>query len=157
MSPELDKKLCSKYPKIFRDRHSDVRETAMSFGIECDDGWYTLLDNACYLIQNHIDRKRADRARILQIVRRNGVLSEWQKEVAETKAPRQLVAVQVKEKFGSLRLYTFGGDDYTDGVERMAESMSAHTCEGCGNLGSMNRDGWIKCLCPSCRKERDES
>lgn len=27
MSPELDKQLCDKYPKIFADRNGDVRTT----------------------------------------------------------------------------------------------------------------------------------
>ena len=29
MTTELDNKLCTKYPKIFADRHADMRTTAM--------------------------------------------------------------------------------------------------------------------------------
>ena len=65
----------------------------------------------------------------------------------------QVVATQVKEKFGSLRFYHNGGDDYVYGVISMAESMSAHTCEDCGKPGLMRDSGWIRCLCDEHAKE----
>ena len=59
----------------------------------------------------------------------------------------QVIAEQIKEKFGTLRFYTSGGDDYTDGVIRMAEAMSGSTCETCGNPGTTGGKGWIKTAC----------
>lgn len=59
----------------------------------------------------------------------------------------QVVALQVKEKFGTLRFYCSGGDTFTDGVASMAEAMSARTCEECGNPGKISRSGWLRCLC----------
>ena len=59
----------------------------------------------------------------------------------------QIVAHQVKEKFGGLRFYYNGGDDVVDGMVRMAESWAAHTCEVCGNIGSARGEGWIRTLC----------
>jgi len=47
MSPEKEVELFNKYPKILNKeciRH-----------IEVDDGWYSLIDNACSLIQRHLD------------------------------------------------------------------------------------------------------
>ena|ERR1035437_10081674 len=47
MNKLLDKKLCDKYPEIFKDRNRDMRETAMCWGFECDEGWFNLIDNLC--------------------------------------------------------------------------------------------------------------
>ena len=35
-----------------------------------------------------------------------------------------MFAVQIKEKFGGLRFYTVGGDEYTEGLIDMAEGYS---------------------------------
>jgi replicative DNA helicase Mcm len=47
MTPELDKKLCDKYPVIFRQRGMDMSQTAMCWGFQCENGWWNLLDNLC--------------------------------------------------------------------------------------------------------------
>ena len=67
----------------------------------------------------------------------------------------QVVAVQVKEKFGTLRFYYDGGDDMIDGMVRMAESMSAVTCETCGAPGTTGGRGWISTLCETHRAENE--
>ena len=41
----------------------------------------------------------------------------------------QVTLDQVKEKFGTLRFYYSGGDDYISGLVSMAESMTGVTCE----------------------------
>jgi hypothetical protein len=65
----------------------------------------------------------------------------------------QVIATQIKEKFGELRFYYYGGDDYCSGVESMAESMSAVTCEVCGSSGKLRNGGWIRTLCDEHAKE----
>ena len=62
-----------------------------------------------------------------------------------------VVWTQIKEKYGGLRMYHFGGSDFVEGVVRMAEHMSYRTCERCGHPGSPNKSGWIMTLCDSCR------
>jgi hypothetical protein len=64
-----------------------------------------------------------------------------------TDACPQVTVDQVKEKFGTLRFYYSGGDDYVSGLVSMAESMSAVTCEECGNPGKQVGGGWITTLC----------
>lgn len=69
--------------------------------------------------------------------------------------------VQVKQKFGSLRLYT---NQYTPEIERIvkdAEEQCRHTCERCGSKdGSVERfsgtAGWILNLCKPCQVKRQE-
>ena len=178
MNSDLDKTLCEKYPKIFRDRYADMRTTAMCWGFECGDGWYNIIGMMCANMQHHIDHSRKNRANALRYNRAlkralNGDdralikyyswgLSEKSNEWAIKNAgndmenPRfrnvpeacpQVVATQVKEKFGTLRFYYSGGDDYCRGVESMADSMTAVTCETCGKPGKMRRGGWIRTLC----------
>jgi hypothetical protein len=50
MRKELDEALCAKYPLIFKDRHADMRTTAMCWGLECGDGWYNIIDILCGLL-----------------------------------------------------------------------------------------------------------
>ena len=124
MTPELDKKLCDEFPNIMAERRLGAMETAMCWGFDHGDGWYNLLDSAMRLVQSHID-----------MVNRRGYKIE------------QVVFEQVKEKFGMLTIYHRGGNSYTEGVLRMAEEMSRHTCEDCGKPGYPNENGWIRTLC----------
>jgi hypothetical protein len=124
MSPELDQKLCEEFPLIMAERRLGAMQTAMCWGFEHGDGWYHLLYSAMRLVQSHID-----------MMERRGL------EIP------QVVFEQVKEKFGLLTIYQRGGDAYTDGVLRMAEEMSRHVCEECGDVGYSNDKGWIRTLC----------
>ena len=135
MREELDKKLCEKYPKIFVNRHSPATETCMCWGFECGDGWFNILDHLCSNIQYHIDWRN--------------------KSAKEYGVVTQVVAEQVKEKYGTLRFYHTGGDDYIDGLVQMAESISSATCEMCGNSGYASAGGWISTLCEKHHEERE--
>ena len=59
----------------------------------------------------------------------------------------QVVAAQVKEKFGGLRFYYDGGDGYVSGVVNFAEALSERTCEVCGNPGVARGPGWVSTRC----------
>lgn len=62
---------------------------------------------------------------------------------------------QIKEKWGTLRIYHDSADDpFVDGVIRMAEEMSSHTCERCGHPGRGRGGGWLVTLCDSCDAKR---
>ena len=58
--------------------------------------------------------------------------------------------VQIKEKFGELRFYYHGGDDYIRGLVDMAESISNTTCDVCGDKGHRRNDGWNQVICDRC-------
>jgi hypothetical protein len=141
MRDELDRQLCEKYPLIFADRNKSMMETCMCWGFEHGDGWYQILDSLCANIQSHIDWQNENFAK---------GYPHYEKPVP------QVVAQQVKEKFGTLRFYYNGGDDVIDGMVRMAESWSAVACEECGAPGTQNSRGWIKTLCETHRKERED-
>jgi hypothetical protein len=112
MRDDLDRQLCEKYPKIFAKRHASMMETAMCWGFEHGDGWYQIIDSLCNNIQHHIDYNNKN----------------FEKGYTQYKQVPQVVATQVKEKFGTLRFYYDGGDDYIDGLVSMAESWhTGHT------------------------------
>ena len=132
MKEELDKKLCEKYPKIFKNRNGSMQETCMYWGFSHDDGWYDIIDSLCASIQNHINNKRYQFREMSQ--------EDFDEE-------HQVVAAQVKEKFGGLRFYVDGGDDWVYGAISMAESISYRTCEVCGAPGKTRGTGWIRTTC----------
>lgn len=125
MDEKLQNKLYSKYPKIFGQKDLPMNQTCMCWGISHSDGWYDILDRLCNLIQWHVDQKDLP----------------------------QVEAVQVKEKFGTLRFYVNHQDDYISGCIAMAESMSARTCELCGKPGKLYSRGWWVTRCLEHAKE----
>ena len=126
MKAELDKKLCKAFPKIFAQRKLPMNQTAMCWGFECGDGWYDLIYNLCEKIQKHCDEK--------------GV---------------QVEAVQVKEKFGSLRFYVSHADDVVYDLISKAEERSYRICQKCGSNENVTStdSGWIGYYCKDCIEE----
>lgn len=136
MNKILEKYFVKTYPKIFRDMYGDPKKTCMAWGIETQNGWFILLDTLCYRIQQHIDWH-------------NKFLREGEQPIP------QLIAQQVKEKFGQLRFYHEGGDEYCQGLLDFAEDMSYWICENCGTSGEQvgRTQGWIQSLCTKCAKK----
>ena len=137
MKQEYDTYLCTTFPKMFVNRYKPMTETTMCWGFECGNGWYHIIRVLCSNIQHHID---------------------WRNQKNELNPNQpivpQVTVDQVKEKFGTLRFYYTGGDDYIDGLVSMAESMSGITCEQCGNPGSTLGRGWLTTLCEKHAEEK---
>lgn len=146
MKDELQNQLVEKYPKIFQVSEERRLLPFPMFGIECGNGWYEILNALCFQIQQHIDWANSQRQRLLENNPHNLRIPN---EVP------QVVVEQVKEKFGTLRFYVQGGDNYTEGMIRMAEAMSAVTCEVCGDRGQMRGRGWYYTACDRHTKEYD--
>lgn len=77
------------------------------------------------------------------------------KEVKVTPKMPQIQAVQVKEKFGTLRFYTNFSDYYINGMIAMAESMTSVTCQECGVPGKLRGGGWIYVACDEHTSKED--
>ena len=54
---------------------------------------------------------------------------------------------QIKEKFGGLRFYYDGGDQYIRGLTNFAEIWAENTCDQCGCPGHKGGTGWISTRC----------
>jgi len=142
---QRDLKLKEQFPKILKNLGGNPSRTCMSEahgGIAVGDGWIPLLEKLFRFCQFNHDK--------------NGY--------------PQLVADQIKEKFGTLRFYfhmeecdspnaKYGkqfnrGPELLEGAISFAELMSGSICEICGNPGESNTEGWLKVRCKECSGEQ---
>lgn len=86
-------------------------------------GWLPALDKLCSFLQFNTDRNNY-----------NG------------RYP-QVVAVQIKEKFGGLRFYVDSATDEQSAAIEFAEYIIGGMCEVCGESGERINKGWIRTLC----------
>ena len=174
MKRELDEYLCKVYPKMMVNRNLHMTETCMCWGFECGDGWFQILNQLMGNIQHHIDWKvrqrevaikfntmaeqlKAGDSTLFDEEYKDMINQEYKEKRRQEMLERdpqpipelvpQVTLDQVKEKFGTLRFYYSGGDDYISGLVSMAESMSGVTCETCGKPGTQTSGGWIKTVC----------
>lgn len=47
MNTDLQNKLFSDFPKLFIDKDLSPQESCMYFGVDCGDGWYNIIRDAC--------------------------------------------------------------------------------------------------------------
>lgn len=120
MNQELQGILFERYPAIFIEKNLSRYESAMYQGIECGDGWFTLIDTLCRRLQ---------------------------KETDQSETP-QIVVTQIKEKLGRLRFRTRTASERQRAMIELAEALSECTCEICGapaNLEYVDFQRGIQC------------
>jgi hypothetical protein len=121
MNGEHTKALFDEFPDLYRGRNKSIKESLMSFGFECEDGWFDIIYNLSKELTEYGKKKGA---------------------VAE--------AFQVKEKFGTLRFYLNGNADETEhSIINKYEKLSGTTCELCGEPGKhiIADSGWHMTRC----------
>ena len=134
MNKELTDKLFNKYPKIFQDKDKSCRESLVCFGFEFDSGWA------------NITEKMLEKLQLIQDT--TGI---------------EIIATQMKEKFGTGRFYYYTKSDNYKGDKQNLEiwlqiittivdywefSETANTCEVSGKSGWLHsKGGWVKTLC----------
>ena len=71
----------------------------------------------------------------------------------------QVHILQIKEKFGSLRIYLDNAPEYIRDMVRKAEKNSYLICENCGSPINVTTKGpgWIRTLCKECRDKRNKN
>ena len=123
MREELDNKLFTDFPLLY-NKYDDLKNSCMSFGFECGDGWYELI--------------RELSEKLVRLIK----MTEMDLELPNPKA------TQVKEKYGSLRFYMSWSTDAMEEVIREYEERSEKTCEVCGKEGSIDyKQKWLSCRC----------
>ena len=121
MKKELQEALFAKYPKLFRQRHLPATESCLAFGIECGDGWYSLIDE---FSQELVDKY-------------DGML-----EYAQVKPKFGILTIHIDKLDG-----TISHSDYLHTYSKY-QTRSASTCEVCGNYAIRKSvNGWIHTLC----------
>lgn len=83
------------------------------------------------------------------------IIYDLSKAITKLDPKGNTAAVQVKEKFGTLRFYVNQSTDAVNDIINQAEFESSRTCEHCGNHGTLHSDGWCITLCQPCKKRRD--
>lgn len=120
--------LYEKYPKLFAQHNKSMQETCMCWGISVNIGWFSIIELLCESMQRYVDSNKID----------------------------QIEFVQIKEKFGTLRIYANYHNEDIQKMIDVAEILSGKICEDCGSVKevSQNKQGYILTLCNRCRKDR---
>jgi len=148
----------------------------IQFGIETGNGWFMILDTLMDNIQWHLENENRNRDNefkykwmwnLQAYLRRKHykkpklkAFAEWLYEKAPRKkqAPLTVTITQIKEKFGGLCFYYYGGDEEISGMVHLAESMSYRTCETCGTTNNVGRTrGWIYTCCWDCLEKNERA
>jgi hypothetical protein len=110
----------------------------MYWGVETGDGWESIIREACSkaepLIAKWIEDHKND--------------ADFNKDFS----PR---FAQIKEKFGTLRLYFTTYPEGFDEIEIEAEKKSETTCEQCGKTGKTRGQGWYYTSCGEHAQDED--
>lgn len=171
MNQELEKKIAEKYPKLFANKNLSPRQTLICFGCECGDGWYKILDHLFGYIASLMKARLAvDYVKEYKDQHRDKK-DFYEKYCSYKFLPPQVVLDQVKEKYGTLRVYYHTDfedipediwaildlkdfykkmDEYNDRINHAieyAEYQSSITCEITGKDGKLYTKGWWRALC----------
>ncbi len=93
---------------------------------ECSDGWYHILWRIFEQIEESLKKEN------------KGFCD-------------QLFIHQVKEKFGRLKIYMYGGNESINKIIQQAEADSRKVCELCGKPGKLRSiRGLLSTLCDGC-------
>lgn len=71
----------------------------------------------------------------------------------ESPDSEEIFAVQVKEKYGTLRFYMSQEIGEISNLIEEAEALSSQTCENCGRPAKMRGKRWLEVKCDECFKE----
>ena len=95
--------------------------------LECGEGWHPLILELFDKIQDIIDTD------------------------PENESYKDFQFSQIKEKYGGIRLYYYGGDDQIESLIYEYEDKFDVICENCGKPGKMTEKyHWYKTLCDEC-------
>lgn len=127
MDRKLEKSLLERYPSFFPNIYGNPVKTSLAFGLECDNGWFSIVEELCEKIASLGDigfeftqiKEKWGLLRVYYIFRAENEHWDW---------------------------------DKIDKLIDIAETKSKHTCEHCGSNDDVSQtNGWIKTLCKNCK------
>lgn len=104
---------------------------------ECGPGWYDIILDISIKIENILE-KYADTHKVVE-----GEESEY----------IEMFAIQVKEKYGTLRFYMTCETDEISKLIQEYEAMSSQTCENCSAPAKMRGKRFLEVKCDKCYQE----
>jgi len=122
MKTELQCYLKKKFPELY----------ATDFEFECNDGWFRIL----LWLSRYLE---------MYITQQNEMA---QKNPQYYQPVKQVVARQIKQKFGTLIFDYEGGDKHINSIIEYTEFISGYICEETGNTNDVgyNHNGYIQVL-----------
>ena len=124
MRKDLDDKLTKDFPNLYRHRHDPNNRHGLRYGFACGNGWYPLIRRVSSKLEKLILQLPENKRKFYH-------------------------AVQVKQKFGTLRLYMYDRTKEMRELIESAESESMHVCEICGRKGVLRDEPgqWVTTTC----------
>jgi hypothetical protein len=124
MNSENCELLVKEFPELY---------SSLDFGCECGDGWFKLIHDLSYHIYYGCKNEN--------IPMGSSIVEPW-----------NFYLTQVKEKYGTLRVYCSVNYDWIDKLIEKAEELSETTCEVCGKEAILRKGPWLKVRCDDCNK-----
>lgn len=79
-----------------------------------------------------------------------GLIEDALEQINASLRPEDLAGFRitdVKEKYGTLRIYVDNAPDAVEAIVEIAQRRSALTCDRCGDQGRVGGRGWLACRC----------
>ena len=131
MNPKNTELLWNTFPLLYSGKSLPLTESLIPFGFEHGDGWFQIIWDLSEALEKEIL-----------------ALPEDQRG--------QCKAIQVKEKYATLRYYMTSGTDKMYALINEAELKSEITCEVCGNPGKIRGRSWVYTACDEHTKDYDK-
>jgi hypothetical protein len=93
---------------------------------ECGIGWANIINDLSLKIEDILNKKPSE---------------------------NRIFAIQVKEKYGTLRFYMSKDTEEIIDLITDAEALSSQTCESCGAPAKMRGARWVEVKCDQCYPE----
>jgi hypothetical protein len=132
MSPALEAIILARWSGWF-GHHGDVSNSFMEFEFQHGDGWYRLLVETFERIEPHV--------------------AIWNQGLAKIGTCFEIL--EVKEKFGELRIIAMPTNRAVYFALLDAREESRTLCELCGAHGELRMNGHMQTLCARCAGERE--
>ncbi len=132
----------------FAKKYPDLMAKSQQEYLGVSKGWHHILDVLFSTYTMRLESAKSTLKYALENPEQKYTRSVAELEAEVAAALYEIPTIlQIKEKFGGLRVYTSGGNTRLDACTDFAESMSYRICEVCGSPGKPRNDGWIKTLC----------
>lgn len=116
--------------EFLEKKYASISSSPLPY-IEVNDGWFDIIDSFLSALVKYFNNGPIDRDSLVGFK-----------------------IIQIKEKFGVIRIYYDNGDRVISNLVRMAEILSSKTCEMTGHPGSLCvKGGWYKTLSKSKAEE----
>jgi hypothetical protein len=170
-----EKDILEKYPKIFRQKDLSMQQTCMCWGLECNSGWYPLIDKLCEMLQWDIDNNEYPQIEATQVKEKFGTLRFYYSTL-ESKEKHKVFVWKGWSYLFKKYSYSFRNLSWTGRISlgcfdlqlidvnsirhweaqqtmiSVAEQLSAEVCEQCGSIEEVSQTkGWIVTLCKKCK------